>query len=130
MEPACLDNTGSTTFLMSVQFPVAEIISVPGAMTSLPFGYFCFIDSESLPVGILMPNSIAKSEQPFTASYRRASSPSLLQGHIQLADRETPAKPFLTGAKTRLDSASATALREPATGSTNAVKGECPTVVA
>src|SRR5690606_31772582 len=115
---------------MLVQLPAAEIINVPGAMTFSPLGYFCFIDRESLPVGILMPNAIAKSEHPFTASYRRASSPSLLQGHIQLAERDTPCKPFLIGANTKLDKASAIALREPATGSTNAVNGEWPIVVA
>src|SRR5690606_40964200 len=87
--------TGSTTRRISVQLPAAEIITVPGAITLSPFGYFCFIDRESFPVGILIPSAIAKSEQAFTASYRRASSPSLLQAHIQLAEREIPFKPSL-----------------------------------
>src|SRR5690606_29021313 len=130
IEPAFLDKTGSTTFLMSVQLPAAEIIKVPGAITFSPFGYFCFIDKESLPVGMLMPNSMAKSEQAFTAWYKRASSPSLLQAHIQFADKETPAKPFLIGAKTRFDKDSAIAVLEAAAGSTIAATGEWPTVVA
>src|SRR5690606_20956104 len=112
MEPACLLNTGSTTFVMSVQLPPAEIMTVPGAMTS-PSGYRCFMERESFPVGILIPSAMAKSEQPFTASYKRASSPSLLHAHIQLAERETPASPFLRGAKTRFDKASPMALRDP-----------------
>src|SRR5690606_5984122 len=115
---------------MLVQLPAAEIINVPGAMTFSPFGYFCFMDSESFPVGMLIPKAMAKSEQPFTASYKRASSPSLLHGHIQFAESDTPAKPFLIGANTKLESASATALREPATGSTSAVNGEWPMEVA
>src|SRR5690606_25986878 len=129
MEPACVLNTGSTTFVISVQLPPAEMITVPGAITS-PSGYFCFMESESLPVGMLIPNAMAKSEQPFTASYRRASSPSLLHAHIQLADRDTPANPFFMGAKTRFDSASPMALRDPATGSMRAASGAWPTEVA
>src|SRR5690606_19075195 len=130
IEPAFLDKTGSTTLVISVQLPAAEMIKVPGAITFSPFGYFCFIDNESLPVGMLIPNSIAKSEQAFTAWYKRASSPSLLQAHIQFADKETPAKPFLIGANTKLDKDSAIAVRLPAAGSTIAATGECPTVVA
>src|SRR5690606_969742 len=95
-----------------------------------PLGYFCFMESESLPVGMLMPRAMAKSEQPFTASYRRASSPLLLHAHIQMADSDTQASPFLMGAKTRFDKASPMALRDPATGSMSAVRGAWPTVVA
>src|SRR5690554_417115 len=108
---------------MSLQFPAAEIITVPGAITS-SFGYFCFIESESFPVGMLIPSSIAKSEQPFTASYNLASSPLLLQAHIQLAESETLFRPSLSGAKTIFDNDSAIALRLPATGSISAVSGE------
>src|SRR5690606_31140179 len=114
---------------MSLQLPAAEIITVPGAITS-PSGYFCFIDKESFPVGILIPNSIAKSEHPFTASYKRASSPLLLQAHIQLAESDTLSSPSLSGAKIMFDKASPMAFLLPATGSTKAVIGECPTVVA
>src|SRR5690606_10407898 len=123
IDPPFFANTGSTTLSIAVQLPPAEIIKVPGAITFSPFGYFCFIDSESFPVGMLIPKAIAKSEHPFTASYKRASSPSLLHGHIQFADSETPAKPFLIGANTKLESASAIALREPPTGSSNAANG-------
>src|SRR6186713_1901034 len=91
--------TGSTTLVMLEQFPPAEIITVPGAITS-SFGYFCFIESESFPVGMLIPNSIAKSEQASTAAYKRASSPAFLQAHIQLAEREIPFIPSLIGAQT------------------------------
>ena len=53
--------------LISLQLAAAEIITVPGAITS-PSGYFCFMDKESFPVGTLMPRSIANSEMAFTAS--------------------------------------------------------------
>src|SRR3970282_2760496 len=101
------------------------MITVPGAITS-SFGYFCFIESESFPVGMLIPNSIAKLEQLSTAAYKRASSPSFLQAHIQLAERDIPSKPFLMGAQTIFDKASAIAVLLPATGSINAATGECP----
>src|SRR5215217_5691955 len=107
---------------MSSQLPAAEMITVPGAITS-PFLYFCFIDSESFPVGILIPNEIANAEQAFTASYNLASSPSFLQAHIQLAESETLFKPSFKGAHTRLDSDSAIAIRLPAAGSINAETG-------
>src|SRR5690606_28476708 len=114
---------------MLLQFPAAEIITVPGAITSA-FGYFCFIDKESFPVGILIPNSMAKSEQACTASYSAASSPAFLQAHIQLAESETDFNPSFNGAQTMLDKASAIALREPAAGSTKATMDECPILVA
>src|SRR6218665_401315 len=114
---------------MFEQFPAAEMITVPGAITS-SFGYFCFMESESFPVGILIPNSIANSEHAFTASYNRASSPSFLQAHIQLADNEMLFKPSFSGAKTMLDNASPIEFREPADGSIKAETGECPIVVA
>jgi hypothetical protein len=62
-------------------------------------------------------NSIAKLEQLSTAAYKRASSPSFLQAHIQLADNDIPSKPSLIGAQTMFDSASAIAVLLPATGS-------------
>src|SRR5690554_1477419 len=130
MEPAFLFRTGSMTWSIAVQFPAAVMIKVPGEITSSPLGYLCFMERESFPVGILIPNSMAKSEQACTASYNRASSPSLLQGHIQFAESDTPDNPFLMGANTRLDKASAMAFLEPAAGSTKAVSGECPKEVA
>jgi hypothetical protein len=81
------------------------------------------MDSESFPVGILIPKLIAKSEQALTASYNRASSPSFLQAHIQLADKETLFKSSCKGAHTIFDSDSAIALRLPAAGSINAEIG-------
>ena len=105
------------------------MITVPGAMTS-SFGYFCFIESESFPVGILIPNSIAKSEHPSTAAYKRASSPSFLQARIQLAESETPCNPFLIGAQIIFDNDSAIAFLLPATGSISAAIGACPIEVA
>ncbi len=119
MYPPFFFKTGSTTFLISVQFPPAEIITVPGAITSSS-GYFCFIESESFPVGMLIPNSIAKSEQLFTAAYKRASSPSFLHAHIQLAEREIPFNPSLIGAQIIFDKASAIAFLLPAAGSIKA----------
>src|SRR5690554_6451823 len=112
-----------------MQEPTVEITTVPGAITSSS-GYLCFIERESLPVGIFIPKATAKSEQASTAWYNRASSPSLLQAHIQLAERLTPLIPSSIGAKTRLESASPMAFRDPAAGSTRAVSGECPMVVA
>ena len=41
-------------------------MTVPGAITS-PSGYFCFIDKESFPVGILIPKAMAKSAHASTA---------------------------------------------------------------
>ena len=124
MLPPLRFNTGSTTFCTSVQWAAAEIITVPGAITSPPSGYFCFIDRESLPVGILIPNSIEKSEAASTASYKRASSPLLRHAHIQLADSDTLCKPSFSGAQTMLVSVSAMALRLPAVGLMSAVRGE------
>ena len=129
MEPPFRCNTGSITLVISLQFPAAEIITVPGAITS-SFGYFCFIDSESFPVGILISNSIAKSEHAFTASYKRASSPSFLQAHIQLADKETLFRLSFKGAKTIFDKASPIAFLLPAFGSISAEIGACPIEVA
>src|SRR5690554_7245626 len=81
---------------MSLQFPAADIITVPGEMTSSSL-YFCFMDKESFPVGTLIPKSMEKSETSFTAAYKRASSPSLFAGHIQFAERETLFKPSFNG---------------------------------
>ena len=74
--------------VISLHSPTADIITVPGDSTS-PSGYFCFIERESFPVGIFIPKSIANLEHSSTASYRRASSPGFLQGHIQFADKDT-----------------------------------------
>src|SRR6218665_2387965 len=129
MAPPSFCKTGSMIFVMSSHWAAAEIMTVPGAMTSSP-GYFCFMESESLPVGILMPRAMAKSEQACTALYKRASSPSFLQAHIQLADNETLFRPSFRGAQTRLERDSAMALRLPAASSIRAVNGEWPIDVA
>ena len=71
------------------------------------------MERESFPVGILIPNSMAKSLAACTALYKRASSPAFLQGHIQLADKETPLIPCSIGAQTKLVKASAIANLEP-----------------
>ena len=122
-------NRGSTTLLISSQCAAAEIITVPGEITS-PSGYFCFIDKESFPVGTLIPNSIAKSETALTASYKRASSPGFLHGHIQFAESEIPFKPFFIGAQIILVSASVIAFLLPLEGLIKAATGECPILVA
>ena len=77
----------------------AEIITVPGDKTFFPSEYFCVIDNESLPVGILIPRLIANSLISFTALYNLVFSPILLAGHIQLALNETFVIPFLIGAQ-------------------------------
>ena len=129
MNPQFFFKTGSTTLVILEQFPAAEIITVPGAITS-SFGYFCFMESESFPVGMLIPSSIAKSAHAFTALYKRASSPSFLHAHIQLAESETLFKPSFNGAKTIFDNASPIEFREPAPGFIKAETGECPILVA
>ena len=58
--------TGETTFFTSLTPAPAEIITVPGENTFLS-PYFWVIESESLPVGMLMPSSQAKSLQASTA---------------------------------------------------------------
>ena len=123
MWPPFLCNTGSITLVISVQFAAAEIITVPGAITS-SLGYFCFMESESFPVGTLMPRSMANSETASTASYKRASSPSFLHGHIQLAERDTFFKPSFKGAQIILVKASVMEFLLPATGSINPEIGE------
>ena len=42
-------------------------MTVPGAITLLPSGYFCVIESESLPVGTLICRAQQKSLSAFTA---------------------------------------------------------------
>ncbi|MPM18338.1 hypothetical protein SDC9_64747 [bioreactor metagenome] len=104
-------------------------MTVPGENTfSSP--YFWVIDSESFPVGMLIPNEQAKSLHASTALYKRASSPGFLQGHIQLALSETDSMPSFIGAHTILVSASEIANTEPASGSTKAANGACPIDVA
>ena len=115
-------NTGETIFLISLTSAPAEIITVPGAIT-LSSPYFCVMDKESLPVGILMPKLQAKSEAACTAVYRRASSPSLRHGHIQLALKDTLSNLSVSGANTILVNDSAIAITEPAAGSTMATWG-------
>ena len=88
------------------------------------------MERESFPVGILIPNSIAKSLAACTALYKRASSPAFLQGHIQLADNDTPLIPCSIGAQTKLVKASAIANLEPQAGFANAATGACPMEVA
>ena len=122
-------STGDTIFLTSLTSAPAEMITVPGDKTfSSP--YFCVIDNESLPVGILIPRLQAKSEAASTAAYKRASSPSLRHGHIQLALRDTPSSLSVRGANTMLVSDSAIAITDPAAGSTSATCGAWPIDVA
>ncbi len=53
-----------------------------------------------------------------------------LQGHIQLAERETPLIPCSIGAQTKLVNDSAIERREPLAESTRADTGACPIEVA
>src|SRR5690554_2588473 len=122
-------NTGSTTLWISLQFAAAEIMTVPGEITS-SLGYFCFMESESFPVGTFMPNSIANCDTASTASYKRASSPSFLQGHIQLADKDTLFNPSFKGAQTTFVKASAMAFLLPALGEIKPDIGAWPIEVA
>ncbi|MNR15900.1 hypothetical protein D3C85_1324610 [compost metagenome] len=66
---------------------------------------------------------MANAEQASTASYKRASSPSFLQAHIQLAESETLFKLSFNGAQTRLERDSAMAILLPAAASINAETG-------
>ncbi len=115
--------------VIALQFPAAEIITVPGEITSLS-AYFCFMDKESFPVGTLIPKSIENSETAFTALYKRASSPSFLQGHIQFADSDTLFKFSFKGAHIRFVSASVMAFLLPASGAIKAAIGAWPIAVA
>ena len=65
-----------------------------------------------------------------TASYKRASSPSFLQGHIQFAERETDCNPSFIGAQIIFVKASAILFLLPAAGSISPEIGECPILVA
>ena len=123
--------TGETTFLMSETSPPAETMTVPGLMIFSPFGYFCVIERESFPVGTLICSAQQKSDNAFTAVYRRASSPSCeRQGHIQLAESDRLSMPSASGAHTMLVRASDTASTEPAAGLASAAWGACPSAVA
>jgi len=96
-----------------------------------PLGYFWVIDRESLPVGTLICNAQQKSDNAFTAVYRRASSPSCERhGHIQLAESDKLSIPSAKGAQTMLVSASATANTEPYAGLASPACGACPNAVA
>ena len=77
-----------------------------------------------------MPKAIAKSETASTASYNLASSPSLLQGHIQLAERDTAFIWSSKGAQTKLVSAYVMAFLLPAAALISAATGLCPMAVA
>ena len=121
--------TGATTLRISPTSPAAEIITVPGAITFCS-PYFWVMERESLPVGMLMPSARANLEQLSTARYRAASSPAFLQGHIQLADRETDFSPSLSCAPEMLVSASAMESTEPLAGSMRAACGAWPMEVA
>ena len=74
------------------------------------------MDKESFPVGTLIPKSIENSEMAFTALYKRASSPSFLQGHIQFADKETLVRLSFSGAQIILVNASVIEFLLPASG--------------
>jgi len=105
------------------------MITVPGEITS-PSGYFCFIESESFPVGTLIPKSIENFEIASTASYKRASSPSFLQGHIQFAESEILFNPSFKGAQIIFVNASVIEFLLPASGLINPEIGEWPILVA
>ena len=62
--------------------------------------------------------------------YKRASSPSFLQGHIQLADKEIESKLSFKGAQIILVKDSVIAFLLPAAGSINPEIGEWPIAVA
>ena len=110
---------------MSLQWPDAEIITVPGDLTFKP-SYFWTIDNESFPVGIFIPKSIANSEQAWTALYSLESSPSFPHGHIQLAESDTDLIPFSRGAHIILVKDSPIELILPMLGSIRPETGECP----
>ena len=70
---------------------------------------------------------IGEEHKEFTADKMADSDYYILtafrQGHIQLADRETPSSPFSIGAHTKFVNASAIAKREPAPASAIAATG-------
>ena len=93
--PASFWRTGSTTFRMSLQCAAAETMTVPGAMTS-SLGYFCFMERESLPVGMLMPKSMAKSLIPLQL-HTNGHLPGIVAGPHPIGRQETLLKPFFQG---------------------------------
>ena len=66
MGSSLFNSPGSTILLILLQLAAAEIMTVPGEITSLSL-YFCFMERESFPVGIFIPKSIAKDEHASTA---------------------------------------------------------------
>ena len=83
-----------------------------------------------MPVGILIPSFMAKSDAASTAAYSLASSPLFLHGHIQFALSEMALIPFANGANTMLVRDSAIANLLPACGFMSATAGACPNAVA
>ena len=70
-----------------------------------------------------MPNLQAKSLHASTARYKAASSPSFLQGHIQLALKDMLFRLFANGAIDMFVNASAIAITEPLAESIRATCG-------
>ena len=68
-------------------------------------------------MGIFIPKAIAKLLAARAPSYKRASSPGFLQGHIQFADKEMALILSSSGAHTILVNASDIARTDPAAGS-------------
>ena len=64
MQPAL--TTGPTTRRTSLTSPPALTMTVPGDTTFVPSGYFCVMESESLPVGTFTFRAIQKSDKAFT----------------------------------------------------------------
>ena len=123
--------TGDTTLRISLTSPPEVTMTVPGAMILSPLGYCWLMERESLPVGTFTFNWQQKSLRASTARYRRASSPFCeRQGHIQLADNDTPRSPSAKGAHTMLVKDSATDSTLPASGLARPACGAWPRAVA
>ena len=126
-------SSGVIVFSTSLTGANPEQISDIGPITSWVSSasdQLVFIDIESLPTGMHTPSAGQNSPPTaLTASYRRASSPSVPAAHIQLADNLIcPIKPIAVPAI--FMTVSATAIRADAPALTRAIGVRSPIAIA
>ena len=110
----------------------AETISDTGASTERsrsPWRQVVFIDSESLPTGIVMRSAVQSSLTARTVAYSSASSPGSPQAAIQFADKRMSSRRRMSAA-IMLVIASATASRPEAGASSTATGARSPIAMA
>ena len=125
------ESWGVSALRTSLTGAAADTISDTGAVTCRASPSCCqavFIDSESLPTGMLMPSDWHNRLAASTASNSRASSPGWPQAAIQLADSLT--RSSATSALAMLVSASPMAILALAAASTMASGERSPIDIA